>query len=248
MLVKDSGIKEKSKRVCKYFLSGSCAYGEFCRFLHVVPVSQVEKPKTNVTSADVQSGEIIASEKDLEDHTVGESCGDGQTKAQTSSFQPRFQKAVCRYYVRGYCGRGKKCPFLHERRIFHKPKKENGISVDNENSTNLTETSQQDLKSLEDSTAEKRPVNTAARNEGVKNFSNDRKSYMRRFFVPKALRESQQRFYPKPNLEKTPEELRRTELEMLEKKFPGVKRTDGECGVTFLFNFKPTDPDWVSGA
>ena len=232
MHVKDSSIEKKNKRICKFFLSGSCAYGEFCRFLHVAPVET--SSTSNVGSAEAQSSEIITSEKAPENQTVEESYGDGQTKEQTSSLQLKAQKAACRYYARGYCGRGKKCPFLHERRIVHKFKKTNDISGNNETPTDLTETSQQP------------PTNTTTRNVGVKNFSNDRKSYMRQFFVPKGVRESQRRFIPNANVEKSPEELRRTELEMLEKKFPEAERTDGESGATFRFGFVPTDPDWVS--
>lgn len=45
--------KDKPDMLCKYYLKGSCVYGENCRYDHVRPKEQMEEPKPKKVSGPV---------------------------------------------------------------------------------------------------------------------------------------------------------------------------------------------------
>ena len=159
---------------------------------------------------------------------------------------------ICQFYLRGWCGRGRRCRFIHARNrpSASTPKDDGGHEDEHENSK---EHDKNGKEIPADSPAEQSEITSDAAKTETKETSSKSKPQSAK---PSSAHRPRPPYVPQGVKKYRREEvddvegsrLRRSEIDVLMKRFPKNKvKVNRDCAEYFqcVIDFNPTDPDWV---
>ncbi|KAI9030207.1 hypothetical protein DFJ74DRAFT_747937 [Hyaloraphidium curvatum] len=105
-----SDPRRAAKPPCRFFAEGRCKFGDQCRFDH----AKTEVPAGGPERATARAGATSAVERAVGHSKPSASARGGAVQGPARS-QYKDGPPVCKFFARGSCVNGDKCPIVHER-------------------------------------------------------------------------------------------------------------------------------------